>query len=68
MEELRPEVQTIQDEALRRMTPAEKVRVASRLWEAARQLKRSGLAMQNPQWDRERLEREVTRCFSRART
>jgi hypothetical protein len=47
----------VQLAGFRRMTPAQKLRMVARLYEAAMQLKVQGLRSAHPDWPRERLER-----------
>jgi len=48
-----------QIQAYRRMTPAEKLRIACQLNRAARELKAAGLRMQHPDWSEEAVQAEV---------
>jgi hypothetical protein len=56
------------DEAMadvfRRKTPAERLAIAFGLWRSARKLLRGQLASLHPEWDVERLDREVARRLS----
>jgi hypothetical protein len=54
--------------ALRAMTGARRLRLAERLYWSARKLKAAGLRHQHPDWSEQRLDDEVRRIFSHART
>jgi len=49
---------------LRRKTPAERLAIGFGLWRSARTLLRGQLASLHPEWDVQRLEREVARRLS----
>ena len=49
--------------ALKRMTPAEKLGMASRFYWSARALKRAGLRTLNPSLSREQLDKKVKESF-----
>ncbi len=51
-------------EVLRRKTPAERLAIGFGLWRSARKLLRGQLASLHPEWDSERLNREVARRLS----
>ena len=51
-------------EVLRRKTPAERLAIGFGLWRSARKLLRGQLASLHPEWDGERLAREVARRLS----
>ena len=51
-------------EVLRRKTPAERLAIGFGLWRSARRMLRGQLASLHPDWDAERLEREVVRRLS----
>lgn len=51
-------------EVLCRKTPAERLAIGFGLWRSARKLLRGQLASLHPEWDGERLEREVARRLS----
>ncbi|GIW54973.1 MAG: hypothetical protein KatS3mg082_1377 [Nitrospiraceae bacterium] len=51
-------------EVLRRKTPAERLQIGFGLWRSARKLFRGQLASLHPEWDTQRLEREVARRLS----
>jgi hypothetical protein len=54
--------------ALRAMTGARRLRLAERLYWSARKLKAAGLQIQHPDWPEPRVNEEVRRIFSHART
>jgi hypothetical protein len=54
--------------ALRAMTGAQRMRLAERLYWSARKMKAAGLRHQHPDWPEQRLNDEVRRIFSHART
>ena len=54
--------------ALRALTGVRRLRLAEQLYWSARRLKRAGLHSQHPDWPEDRLENEVRRIFSHART
>lgn len=51
-------------EVLRRKTPAERLAIGFGLWRSARTMLQGQLASLHPEWDAERLEREVVRRLS----
>lgn len=51
-------------EVLRRKTPAERLQIGFGLWRSAQKLLRGQLASLHPEWDAQRLEREVARRLS----
>lgn len=51
-------------EILRRKTPAERLAIGFGLWRSARKILRGQLASLHPEWDVQRLEREVARRLS----
>jgi hypothetical protein len=55
-------------EAIQRMTGAEKLRAASRLYWAARKLKAARLRQQHPDWSEEKVNQRVVRIFKHAAT
>ncbi len=57
-----------QMEVLRAMTGQERLRVAGRLYWSARKMKAAGLRAQHPDWPESRVEAEVRRIFSNARS
>ncbi len=58
----------LQVEAYKRMTPAEKLRLAARLNRDARRLKAGGLRMLHPDWTKEEIARAVREAFLYARS
>jgi len=56
-----------QVEALRRMTPAEKLGLAARFHHDARSLKGAGFRMLHPDWTDERVSQAVREAFLYAR-
>jgi hypothetical protein len=50
-------------EIFRRMTPAQKLRAATRLYWSARQLKAAALRQAHPDWSSDRVEREARDAF-----
>ena len=63
-----PDLHPAQVEAYRRMTPAEKMRQASRLYWQARKIKKAGLRLQHPEWTEEQIEEATRRIFLHAST
>ncbi len=57
-----------QIEALRAMSGQERLKVAGRLYWSARKMKAAGLRSQHPDWPETRIEAEVRRIFSNARS
>ena len=55
-------------EALRRMTPAQKLRAAEVLYWDARDVKAAGLRAQHPDWTEEQIQRRVKEIFMYAVT
>ena len=51
-------------EVLRRKTPAERLAIGFGLWRSAHKILRGQLASLHPEWDAQRLEREVARRLS----
>jgi len=51
-------------EVLRRKTPAERLAIGFGLWRSARIILRGQLASLHPEWDAQRLDREVVRRLS----
>lgn len=58
----------LQAQRLRAMSPAEKWDVAKGLLRTARETRRAGLALRHPDWSPQRIEQELARELSRART
>ncbi|MGD1083968.1 MAG: hypothetical protein ABSA47_04355 [Verrucomicrobiota bacterium] len=57
-----------QIEVLRAMTGQERLRAAGRLYWSARKIKAAGVRAQHPDWPETRVEAEVRRIFSNARS
>jgi hypothetical protein len=53
---------------LRAMTGARRLRLAEQLYWSARKMKATGLRSQHPDWPEPRVEEELRRIFSHART
>ena len=51
-------------EALRQKTPAERIRIGFTLWTSAQQMLNVHLATLHPDWETERVNREVARRLS----
>jgi hypothetical protein len=51
-------------EVLRGKTPAERLAIGFGLWRSARKMLRGQLASLHPEWDAQRLDREVVRRLS----
>ena len=62
------EIHPVQLEGLRRMTPAQKLRMVAELYEAGIKLRAAGLRLTHPDWPEERLEREARRSLLYAGT
>jgi hypothetical protein len=58
----------VQIEGLRRMTPAEKLRMVGDLYHLGIRLRVAGLRLQHPDWPHERLEREARQSLMYVRT
>jgi len=56
----------IQQQRIRDMGPAGRMRVASRLFYSARALKRAGLKKSHPEWNDEQLELKTSRMIAHA--
>ena len=65
---MREPIHPVQLEALRRMTPAEKIQRVAELYEAGIRLRMAGLRMTHPDWPDERLELEARRSLRHAGT
>lgn len=65
--ELEP-LHPIQAQRFSAMTVAEKWKVAKGLLRTARETRRAGLSMRYPEWSPEKIEQELAREISRART
>ncbi len=61
-------IHPVQLEGLRRMTPAQKLRMVEDLYRAGIRLRMEGLRMQHPDWPDERLEFEARRSLLYAGT
>lgn len=57
-----------QVEAFRRMTPAEKLRLAARFHHDARSLKAAGFKMLHPDWTDTQIDKAVREAFLHARS
>lgn len=62
------EAEQVRQEIFRRMTPAEKIAVADRLYWSARELKAAGFRTAHPDWSEEQVQEAVRQAFMRART
>ncbi len=51
-------------EILRRKTPAERIRIGFTMWTSARDMLMTHLKKTHPEWDDERVKREVARRLS----
>ncbi len=63
-----PRIEVMDDmmaEILRRKTPAERLAIGFGLWRSAQKLLRGQLASLHPEWNEQRLSREVARRLSR---
>jgi len=65
---MREPIHPVQLEALKRMTPAEKIQRVAELYEAGIRLRMAGLRMTHPDWPDERLELEARRSLRHAGT
>ena len=52
-------------EILRHKTPAERIRIGFTLWTSARNMLMTHLKKTHPEWNNDRVEKEVARRFSR---
>ncbi len=57
-------VDDLMAEVLRRKTPAERIEIGFKLWEATRSMLMAHLGKTHPEWDAQKLEREVARRLS----
>lgn len=57
------EAERMQDEIIRRMTPARRLDVARELYETAWQLKWAGVKRQHPEWHEQEVFAKVRRVF-----
>jgi hypothetical protein len=51
-------------EILRQKTPAERLRIAGRMWKSARVILRGAIRTEHPDWDTEQVNREIARRIS----
>lgn len=65
---MRDPIHPVQIEGLRRMSPADKLRMVCALYEAGIRLRVAGLRMTHPDWSDERLEHEARRSLRHAGT
>jgi hypothetical protein len=65
---MREDIHPVQLEALKRMTPAQKLQMVADLYEAGIRLRMEGLRMTHPDWPDERLEFEARRSLRHAGT
>jgi len=61
-------IDPVQIEGLRRMTPAQKLKMVAELYETGIRLRMAGLRLAHPDWPDERLEREARRSLLYAGT
>jgi len=47
-------------EIIQKMTPAQRLAIAFRMWESARRIVRSGVQYQHPDWSDEKIEQEIS--------
>lgn len=65
---MREPLHPMQLEALKKATPAQKLEMAARLYEAGIRLRMEGLRMAHPDWPQEKLERAARRALLYAGT
>lgn len=65
---LREQASPEQIAAFRSMSGARRLRLAEQLYWSARKMKTAGVRSQHPDWSPERVQEEVRRLFSNART
>ncbi len=67
---IRPDVGLHPDQVriFTKMTPEDKLRLAERLYFAARELKRAGLRLQHPHWSENAIEARLREIFLEARS
>ena len=58
----------IQKELLKKMTPQQKLNLAQRLYNSARQLSEAGVRMQHPDWNETQVQKAVREAFLYGRT
>ena len=63
-----PAIQTEVQQVLQAMSPAQKLRVAERLYWSARQFKAAALRAQHPDWTEEAIRQAVRQIFLYARS
>jgi hypothetical protein len=51
-------------DVLRQMTEAERLRIAAGMWQSARVILRGAIRTEHPDWDTERVNREIARRIS----
>ncbi len=56
-------VDDVMAEVFRHKTPAERIRIGFNLWTAAHDMLASHLSKHHPEWDADRLKKEVTKRF-----
>ena len=61
-------IHPVQIEGLKRLTPADKLRMVAEMYETGIRLRMAGLRATHPDWPDERLEREVRRSLLYAGT
>ena len=67
MNEIAPAFEVLDDqmaEILRRKSEAERLRIAGRMWRSARVILRGSIQTEHPEWDAERVNREIARRIS----
>ena len=62
------EINEIQVEIYKKMSPQKKLEIAFGLYKVARELKAAGLRMAHTDWTEGQIKKEVTRIFLNART
>jgi len=58
---MNPEDRRFYLDALRALSPAQRIMIAAQLWETAKEVTRAGIRAQNPQLSPEDVERELRR-------
>lgn len=66
--DMSPEAATHYDNAVRHMTPEQKLASAEALWRMAWELKIAGVRMQNPEWSEAQITARVRQLFLCAAT
>ncbi len=67
MNEIAPAFEVLDDqmaEILRRKSEADRLRIAGRMWRSARVILRGAIQTEHPDWDAERVNREIARRIS----